>query len=150
MTSYYTFTDTLQEARFLQSVADEVKSSTIKHGDLNSPHEAYAVLQEEVDEFWDLVKAQDHDYEHMQRELKQVAAMCLKTYMMLERKKKPKSAFPTCAWNKRCDLMLNHYGPCNIVMPKTCRMHGLPIGHPFVPNSREWEERNDPSRLCEK
>lgn len=34
----------------------EAKKAQEKYGHFNSTHEAYAVLKEEVEEFWDLVK----------------------------------------------------------------------------------------------
>lgn len=46
-----------------------------------SLHEGYAIMQEEVDEFWDEVKRKeaDRDPEALYEELIQVAAMAVKT-----------------------------------------------------------------------
>jgi hypothetical protein len=46
----------------------------------NSPHEGYAVILEEVDELWDLVKVKQskHDLAHMRLECIQIAAMALR------------------------------------------------------------------------
>jgi hypothetical protein len=52
----------------------EMKRGHDKFGDFNSTHELYAVLQEEVDEFWDSVKSNDPD----PMELLQVAAVALR------------------------------------------------------------------------
>lgn len=45
------------------------------HGDQHSLHEAYAVPLEEVDEFWDEIKARVPDKPRTLKELVQVAAM---------------------------------------------------------------------------
>jgi len=54
---------------------------------MNSPHEAYAVILEEVDEFWEDVKINPKKLDgheqakrkaHMQMELLQIAAMCIR------------------------------------------------------------------------
>lgn len=58
------------------------------HAPMNSPHEAYAVILEEIEEFWDDVKINpkkldEHEkakrIAHMQMELLQIAAMCIRT-----------------------------------------------------------------------
>jgi hypothetical protein len=41
----------------LAAVRQEIVRARSKHGRFHSPHEAYAVLLEEVDELWDDVKA---------------------------------------------------------------------------------------------
>jgi len=64
----------------------EKEEALDKYGHFNSTHEAYAVLQEEVDEFWDLVKkpnydnfqftgSREHKKQQMINELTQVAAI---------------------------------------------------------------------------
>lgn len=62
---------------FLHQVALEVERARVKHAPLNSLHEGYAVLLEEVDEFWAMVKMQtkDRDPAEMLTELIQIAAM---------------------------------------------------------------------------
>lgn len=60
---------------FDQAVADELKRARSKHKDIQSPHEAYAVILEELEEFWDEVKAQVWDRSKMVKELVQVGAM---------------------------------------------------------------------------
>jgi hypothetical protein len=42
---------------------------------MTTPHEAYAVILEELDEFWDEVRKKEHCPEKMLRELIQIAAM---------------------------------------------------------------------------
>jgi len=49
------------------------------HPNFKSTHEAYAVILEELDEFWDEVKKNKPDYKNMKKELIQIAAMCIKT-----------------------------------------------------------------------
>ena len=50
------------------------------HGSVHSPHEGYAVILEELDELWDLVKAYPKraDVSMMREEPIQVAAMALR------------------------------------------------------------------------
>lgn len=46
---------------------DECQRGEAKHGKLQSAHEVYAVLKNELEEFWDSVKAHDPDpYELLQ------------------------------------------------------------------------------------
>jgi hypothetical protein len=63
---------------FLHKVAMELMNARAKHlKPQNSLHEGYAVLLEEVDEFWELVKRQtnDRDPAELLTELVQIAAM---------------------------------------------------------------------------
>lgn len=48
---------------------------------IHNPHEGYAIIMEEMDEFWDEVKRKpgDVDKDAMYKELIQVAAMCMRT-----------------------------------------------------------------------
>lgn len=63
--------------QFLALVADEYIAARRKHAAMHSPHEGYAVIAEELDELWDLVRA-DHAKGKMARdEAIQIAAMCL-------------------------------------------------------------------------
>jgi hypothetical protein len=39
-----------------QLIEDEISSARVKYGAFNSTHEAYAVLLEEVEELWEVVK----------------------------------------------------------------------------------------------
>lgn len=60
-----------------------------KFGDFKNPHEGYAILLEEVDELWDEVKKNEtnRDYEQMEKEAKQVAAMAIKFMVMLKERR---------------------------------------------------------------
>lgn len=58
----------------------EYESATRLHGPLHSAHEAYAVILEELDEFWEEVrkKQQYRDPVAMRTERLHVAAMCVR------------------------------------------------------------------------
>lgn len=66
---------TLDMDRVSSSVLHELDKAVTKHKPMNSPHEAYAVLLEEMDEFWDEVKQQVHSKSRMYKELLQISAM---------------------------------------------------------------------------
>jgi hypothetical protein len=57
-------------------VKDEIQKARINHANLNSAHEGYAVILEELDEFWEEVKMRNQNKTAMVSELVQVAAMC--------------------------------------------------------------------------
>lgn len=65
----------------LVEVFDEVVSATRKFGSFNSSHEGYAVILEELDELWEVVKskagidAYPGREKDLRTEAKQVAAM---------------------------------------------------------------------------
>ena len=63
--------------RFHALVHAEVRRARPKHGPYNSAHEAFAVLYEEVDEFWDQVrlKREHRSRQAMLQELVQIAAV---------------------------------------------------------------------------
>lgn len=74
------------------AVAHEVIRATDLHGSCAGLHEAYAVILEELDEFWDLVKLNPNKMTPEQREkwvknlhteLTQTAAMCVKAIVHL-------------------------------------------------------------------
>lgn len=61
-------------------VAREVSRANTKHGpNLHSRHDGHSVILEEMDEFWDNVKANKH--KEALEEVTQVAAMAVK-YLM--------------------------------------------------------------------
>ena len=51
---------------------------------MNSRHEAYAVILKELEGFWDECRRKEPDPEKMAVELRQVAAMCVRTIVDLE------------------------------------------------------------------
>lgn len=83
---------TTEEA--MQSVYAEVTIATGKHAPMNSHHEAHSVIEEEFDEYWDLVKLNprkqmvhptkgtpltvDEYKTELRLELVQTAAMCVR------------------------------------------------------------------------
>jgi len=79
--------DVLQEAQIFDAFFTEISAEfqrAKKYPPFNSTHEAYAVIKEELDEFWDEVKkSKDAKLTpEMGKELIQVAAMCIKALMM--------------------------------------------------------------------
>jgi hypothetical protein len=77
-------TDVVDKAeRFAQAielVQHEVGSATAKFPPFNSAHEGYAVLLEEVDELWEIVKLKqkNRDLSALRKEAVQVAAMAIR------------------------------------------------------------------------
>lgn len=67
--------------RFLDAVATEWQSASRAHAPINSAHEGYAVILEELDEFWEEVRKRRKDRRPlaMYSELVQVAAMAMRT-----------------------------------------------------------------------
>lgn len=63
-------------------VIEEYKNSMKKFPEFNTPHEGYAVIKEEVDELWEEVREKEHNYEKMEKECIQIAAMAVKFIMM--------------------------------------------------------------------
>lgn len=73
---------TLEQA--LKLVADEYKMAERKFPEFRSPHEGYAIMKEEVDELWDVIKNNQcayHLYPNPAQELEeatQIAAMAIR------------------------------------------------------------------------
>lgn len=65
---------------FIEEVEAEAKRAVEKFGEYNSLHEGFAVMYEEVDELWEIVrmKRSKRDPERVREELVQIAACCLK------------------------------------------------------------------------
>ncbi len=76
------------EAEFPRKVYTELVGATARFGPINSSHEAYAVILEELDEFWDIVKGprdiKGKDREKALKELVQIAAMCWRAAVDLD------------------------------------------------------------------
>jgi hypothetical protein len=67
---------------FLTAVRAEVERAQAKHAPINSLHEGYAVILEEIEEFKDEVFKQTkaRDTENIRTELIQSAAMCARCF----------------------------------------------------------------------
>ena len=72
------------EESIYSDVARAVEKAQAKHAAMRNAHEAYAVLLEEVDEFWDEVKAQHQNPVAMRKELLHVAAMAVRAILDLD------------------------------------------------------------------
>jgi chromosome segregation and condensation protein ScpB len=59
-------------------VGNEMVFGEIKYGKYHNSHEHYAVLKEELDEYWDDVKANKSETPQAMYELVQVAAVALR------------------------------------------------------------------------
>lgn len=72
--------------QFQENLQDEYKRAIDQHGHFHSLHEAYGVILEEVDEFWDEVKKRrgERNLENLKKELIQIAAMCQKLTVDIE------------------------------------------------------------------
>jgi DNA-binding ferritin-like protein (Dps family) len=74
-------------------IAQAAHKAVEKHGNFTTIHEVYGVLAEEVDEFFEEVKAQQHEPMLLRGELLDIAATCAKAIeqidlMTLGRKRK--------------------------------------------------------------
>lgn len=71
---------------FLADVEQELAKAMASHDPLSSDHEAYAVLLEEVDEYWEEVKRKQSSRDRlaMRKELIQVAAMAVRALVDLD------------------------------------------------------------------
>lgn len=63
-----------------RQIKQELSDAMCAHESMHSAHEAYAVIAEELDEFWDNVrlKKSDRSNAKMRNELIQTAAMCVR------------------------------------------------------------------------
>ena len=70
-------------ADVLSDVREEVNRAEELHKPINSLHEGYAVIAEDLDEFWDHVKLRSEKRDHVavRTELVQTAAMCMRTIL---------------------------------------------------------------------
>lgn len=76
----------IDRTQLLESIGKEVDSAQSKYPKFNSLHEGYAVILEELDELWDLIKS-SKDIRHTQAmvgECVQIAAMCVRFVEDLE------------------------------------------------------------------
>ena len=73
--------------QYVARIVDEFNRASAKFKPFNSKHEGYAVLAEEVEELWDDIKS-DADWDHLETEAIQVAAMALRFLNDVVAKKK--------------------------------------------------------------
>ena len=68
--------------QFDELVDRELARARSLHNPYNSHHEAYSVILEELDEYWDEVKKRtaERDTEHMKTELVQIATTARRAY----------------------------------------------------------------------
>jgi hypothetical protein len=69
---------TRQINRVIDDVVYEFVKSLRSHGSINSRHEGWAVMKEEMDELWDEVKKRNCSNVDMRKEAVQVAAMAVR------------------------------------------------------------------------
>lgn len=71
-----------------QIIMAEFNAAATNHAPLNSLHEAYAVILEEVDELWQQVKLKQRlrNNANIKTELRQIAAMALRALVDLDLK----------------------------------------------------------------
>ena len=64
--------------RFMTDMGLELEKADALHGNYNSYHEAYAVILEELDEFWEIVRQKTEARNHVLAyfELVQIAVTC--------------------------------------------------------------------------
>lgn len=76
-----------------EQVATEMARAMSMHPPIHSAHESYAVILEELDEYWELVKLNPNKLneterrirlEKMRSELTQCAAMCMRSMVDLD------------------------------------------------------------------
>jgi hypothetical protein len=76
--------DNRRAEHFLTEVRNEFRRASELHNPIRTAHEAAAVIREEFEEFWELVKQKHHNKRRMCEELVQVAAMCTRAVVNLD------------------------------------------------------------------
>lgn len=73
--------NTRLEFQFLTLMSRELAKATSSFEPIHSSHEGYAIIKEELDEFWEVVKDKNHKFAKKQEleELVQTATMCWRT-----------------------------------------------------------------------
>lgn len=80
-------TERLSCTTAVQLVLQEIEASVEKYGEFNSPHEAYGVLCEELDELFDEIRAKRAYSKNAIVEASQIAAMALHYMVVFGQKK---------------------------------------------------------------
>lgn len=68
----------LQIDEALRAIILEYKSASEVYAPMNSPHEGYAIIKEELEELWDEIRRREPDVTKLRKEATQVAAMALR------------------------------------------------------------------------
>jgi hypothetical protein len=68
----------------LRAVVEELQRAGKIHPLMHSHHEAKAVIEEELDEYWEQVKLKDRDGGRLAYELTQIAAMAIRALVDLK------------------------------------------------------------------
>lgn len=71
-------------ASALLNVESELLAAVGRHAPMNSAHEAYAVIREELDEAWEEIKKREPDKAKLKKEFRQVAAMAIRAIIDLK------------------------------------------------------------------
>ena len=76
----------LSSGDFFEAVAEELERAQAQHAPMNSSHEAYAVILEELDEYWEEVRKRRSERRPaaMWVELVQIAAMAARAAIETE------------------------------------------------------------------
>ena len=72
----------------IELVLAELDRAMEMHPPMSSPHEAFGIIKEELDEFWDEVKQTHHNKMELGKQAKQIAAMAIRAIHDLD--------LPTC------------------------------------------------------
>ena len=64
------------DEKLLEEISEEIESARKKYGKIANTHEAYSIILEELDEFWDSIKGKE-DMQKTRKELIQVVSACL-------------------------------------------------------------------------
>lgn len=75
-------------ANAVLEVVEELVEARKRYPAMNSSHEGWAVIYEELDELWDecRVKTDEHRYMAMRKEARQIAAMAIRFMLDVRRK----------------------------------------------------------------
>ncbi len=71
--------------KLLLEIEKEVENAESRFPEYNSSHEGYAVIAEELDELWELVREHSHDYKKEYAEAKQIACTAVRYMRMCQR-----------------------------------------------------------------
>ncbi|HKZ42981.1 MAG TPA: hypothetical protein VJ044_18625 [Candidatus Hodarchaeales archaeon] len=82
-------TDNASIQEYLRAIEKEYRRARTLYPPFHSYHEGYAILLEELDEFWEEIKKKRGNLEKVENEITQVGAMALAILVDLVHKKVP-------------------------------------------------------------